>query len=222
MAYEYNAGGTVVTDKPVYLNKSVTLGGQSLYMGRVSGLAAHSVVGTAQTTYGLWSAAGKFGTRYRVITTGVPGSSADVLWDLQSGRLYSTVTRTLYARYFKYADLMNEGRIYQINIPFMLTGTAADVTRQNCPWDVKWGEYSIAVDGNRPTGTLSLGVYKVTGGTGTHATITLGSGTAKTTAGFLSISGGLSMDTADKIVVRNATGNSGFSFVTITLREALE
>lgn len=221
MAYEYNAGGTAVTDKPVYLTKAVTLGGQSLYMGRVSGLAAHSVTGTSSATYGLWANPAKVGTRFRVVTTGVPGSSADVLWDLQSGRLYSTVSRTVYARYYKYADLMNEGRVYEINIPFMLTGTVGDVTRRNCPWDVKWGEYSIAVDGNRPTGTLSLGVYKVTGGTGTHATLTLG-GTARTTTGFTTISGGLSMDTADKIVIRNSTSNSGFSGLTITLREALE
>ena len=223
MAYEFSSGGTVVTDKPIYLNKAVTYGGQSLYLGRIAALPAQSVVGTASATYGLWSAVTQGGQRKKVIVSGLPGSSAEVLWDLQSGRLYSTISRTVYARFFKYCDLMNEGRIFQIQIPFMLSGTAGDVTFQNCPWDIKFGEYSIGIDGNRATGTLSLGLYKVAGGTGTHATLTLGATAGVSTDGFKAIAGGIEFDTSNKIVIRNGGGvNSGFSFMTIALREILE
>lgn len=224
MALEYNlSGGTAVTDKPIYCNKAVTVGGSSLYQGRVSGLAAASVVGTAQTMYGIWTGTAQTGSRLAVITAGVPSGSTQVLWDLQSGRVYSTTSRTVYGRYWKYADLLNEGRIYQINIPFSMSGTVEDVVVEACPWDVKWGEYQISVNGSRPASTAcTFRLLKNTAGTGGGATLTLGATATRCTDGFLAMATKVEMDTADKIVIRNQTGNAGFSYLTLTLREVLE
>lgn len=221
MAYEYNAGGTVVTDETIGITEAVTLSGNALYMGRVRGLAAQSVLDSTQTTYGVWAGASKAGQRYTVISSGIPGSTIEVLWDLQSGRVYRSVSSTLYTRYLKYADLNNEGRIYQISIPFSLVGTVSDIYVDISPWKIRFGEYMIAIDGNRPTGTLNLAVRTGTGGAGSYATITLASTESRYSATFKALgTSGLEFGYNTPLVIRGAGSN--YSNIKVTLREKME
>lgn len=221
MALEYVSTGTVVSNKAIGINTAVTLNGNAYYMARVTGLAAHSVAG-AVGDYGIWRATGKTGGRLTVVTAGEPASTAEVLWDLQSGRIYRGQQGTVYAYYVKYADLMNEGRIYQISIPGAMTGTATDVWQQISPWDWRPGSYAISVHGNRPSGTFTLQLRNATAGGGSGVSVTLASGETVDSAAYKTISG-ISFGPGQKIVIRNPGGSVlKCSNIQITLLEALE
>ena len=223
MALEYSSAGTAVTDEAIVFSSTATINGVSYYMGRVAGLAAPSVAGNTSGSYGVWSGTLLGGQRKEVLLSGVPGSTAEVLWDLQSGRVYSTASTTRYARYFKYADLLNEGRIYQISIPFMVGTTGVDLYVDRCPWKIEVGEYQISCQGNRPTSaTLTLQLRTATAGAGTGATLTLGSTESRCSSAFKPIiAGGISFTPSDKIVLRSTSLGNGFEHVNVTLRERL-
>ena len=221
MALEYLSTGTANSNETIVCTTAATIDGTGLFMGRTSGLAANSVLGLTGT-YGAWTGSAKTGTRLDVIATGVPGTVAEVLWDLQSGRVYGTTSRTVYGYSWVYADLQNEGRIFNATAPFTLSASAEDIYYTNCPWKVVWGEYQISVLGNRPTGTLDLSINSATGGAGWGATLTLDTGEGNLTSGFKTITGGFSMTTANLLVIRNSGTNGGFDNVVVTLREQLK
>ena len=218
MALEYISEGVDITDEVVAITTATTLDGNAVYIGRISNLAGDQVIGDDDPTYGIWTTA--TGTvRRTVITAGIP-AAGEILWELQTGKLYSASSETVYLTYRAYADLRNEGRVYQIDLPILPDyTTTTDMYIVQCPWRIKFGEYQISCTGYRPDATaISLQLRTAVSGAGSTTTLALAFGS--TSSGWTTISGGLAFTPSDYIVIRGDAANE--TDVVILLREALE
>ena len=94
-----------VTDERVKITRAVIIDSVTYYEGYIFGMTDETIKGL-QVTVGAWTATDKAGTQYEVIFEGLPASE-QVLLDINNSRVISSISTTLYFRYYDY------GRVFK-------------------------------------------------------------------------------------------------------------
>ena len=91
--FEKTFGSTpeLITDERVSFNNPVTINSSTYYEGWVSELTVNSLLGASSATTGAYTATSKGGTRYTVISGGLP-TSETVFIDFNSGRMLTNTS----------------------------------------------------------------------------------------------------------------------------------
>lgn len=93
------------TDEPVVISSAVH-DKAGFYYGHIKGLTSNQLIGTSSTSFGVYSAVLKGGTRYEVIEAGDP-SATQILFERLTGRLIASNPITVYVTYPFYARVFH-------------------------------------------------------------------------------------------------------------------
>jgi hypothetical protein len=184
---EFNADGAAITDEPVKCHLSVVIGVTTYYYGYIMEMSDDSVLGNTDADYGAWTATSKGGTRYTVLSSGVPGANECVLNKTTGRVLVTTLDQVLYFRYIGYGRLFqwqNQGPVVLVHKGLLDAGGTVELTRQLLSYGGGFARAIATVEGAPSGGTLVLTIAKISGEGSETNTVTIASGEYDATTEF--------------------------------------
>lgn len=212
----YTREGADVTDEAIACTTSRVIDSTTYYVGRIAQVPAASILGSSDPDYGIWTAVSKGGNRFTVIADAVPsdssGGSPDIVIDVSTGEVFSTISQTVYARYVGHgtynagSSSSSSGYMIPLNIPgTMPDGSTTDHITVEPPEDWRITKYNIVVPiqgGQQPSGAITLSLRNATGGGGSAATDTLDLGTGVNESGWTTLSTPFAITTSQAATIR--------------------
>lgn len=154
---EYDAVGVAITDEKVFCNEAVVIGGVTYYRGYLNYIPNGNIQGDDSATYGIWTLAGKGGTRFFVLTSGLPASAAQVAVDLANGWVWSLSAQLTYVRYLAHEPIRHNIAPLEIYAPWLLeTGVAATLGATVAPAFMKFCYALVDTSGGLPSAAATL------------------------------------------------------------------
>ena len=225
--------GQDVTDEQVAIDTAEVIDSTTYYTGFLDEIAANSILGIVNPDYGIYTAASGGGTRFLVKQVDIlptdsdpgTGSPPDLAIDIRSGKLYSTVSQTVYATYLGHGSVPRASSAaaaasgYIIDIPIVgLVGSSNVDVHIEKPYEaLRLTKYQIInppQGGMVPSGgaTLHARNWSALDGDGTDdtAVMTISGGTRNSDWQDLQVTPGtdpLIVPTSKKLVLNVQTAN---------------
>jgi hypothetical protein len=107
----FTEAGELRTDEKVVCDEAVVIGALTYYKGYLNYIGNRAIAGNTSSTYGVYTAVSKGGTRLNVLIAGppagaaVPGDVNTISYDPQNGVCYTTTSRTVYFTYLGHGPI---------------------------------------------------------------------------------------------------------------------
>jgi hypothetical protein len=200
---ELSAAGVAITDEIVVCDEAHVISGTTYYRGYLANVPNHSIGETG--AYGLWTGAGKTGTRQTVSLAGYPTSGTTARVDTRNGWVWTTASRTVYANYLAHEPIRHNPCAVEVYVPWRLTSAAAMTIAVIKPAAFsKYGYARVSVEGGAPSADATLTVSN--GTTSKNITVPQAGG-----ASVVEFDAPLKCTTAQSLTLATADGKGAFS-----------
>lgn len=157
MTAGFSLTGELISNEKIVCDKAVLIGTSTCYAGTFSYLPNASIQGSTSSSYGVYTASSKTGTRLSVIMAGDP-SSIEARVDLNKGIIATQEPSTVYCYYNGHGPISHLISECLIEVPWCLTegSSATIIARRKFSKPAKFCYAKINIEGGLPTATAPV------------------------------------------------------------------